>query len=81
MAEKNTTDKKGVREVFLSQGFYNDTLEILLESWKKTAISIYSLYTIKWFKFASCNLNLKFVSPVRLTLAPPDIISQAAKIF
>ena len=33
--ETNTSDRENLREVFLSQGFDNDTVDILITSWKK----------------------------------------------
>ena len=56
MAENNTPDGEGVREVFLSQGFGNNTADILMASWRKDTFPDYSLYMRKWFKFASCNM-------------------------
>ena len=63
MAKTNTSVREGVRKVFLSiliQSFANDAVEILIASWRKKTFFNYSLYTSKWFKFASCSK----VSPV-----------------
>ena len=69
VAETNTSDKEGVREVFLSQGFDNDTAVILMTSWKKGTFSNYSLYMNNWFKFASCNKVSPIEPPVQDALA------------
>ena len=37
--ETNTSDKEGVREVFLNQGYDNDTVDILTASWRKSTFS------------------------------------------
>ena len=55
VSETNTSDRESIREVFLIQGFDNDTVDILMTSWRKGNFSNYSLYLSKWFKFASCN--------------------------
>ena len=49
VVETNTSDREGVREVFLIQGFDNDTVDILMASWRKGTFSNYSLYMNKWF--------------------------------
>ena len=60
VVETNTSDREGVREVFLIQGFDNYTVDILMASWRKGTFSNCSLYMSKWLKFAS----FKKVSPV-----------------
>lgn len=40
VVETNTSDKKGVKEIFLIQGFERDTVEILMVSWKKGTFPI-----------------------------------------
>ena len=42
MADTNTPDGEGVKEVFLSQGFGNNTVAILMASWRKDTSSNYS---------------------------------------
>ena len=41
--ETNTSDRENLREVFLSQGFDNDTVDILMASWRKGTFFNYSL--------------------------------------
>ena len=69
VVETNTSDREGVREVFLCQGFDRDTIEILMASWRKGTLSSYSLYMSKWFKFASCNKVSSVEPPVQVSLA------------
>ena len=69
MSETNTSDRESIREVFLIQGFDNDTVDILMTSWRKGNFSNYSLYLSKWFKFASCNKVLSVEPPVQVALA------------
>ena len=68
MLETTTSDREGVREVFLSQGFDNDTIDILMASWRKDTFSNYSLYMNKWFKFAFCNKVSPAKPPVQVAL-------------
>ena len=69
VVETNTSDREGVREVFLCQGFDKDTIDILMASWRKGTLSNYSLYMSKWFKFASCNKVSSVEPPVQVSLA------------
>ena len=69
MVETNTSDREGVREVFLIQGFDNDTVDILMASWRKGTFSNYSLYMRKWFKFALFNKVSPVELPVQVALA------------
>ena len=39
VVKTNTSDREGVREVFLSQGFDYDTIDILMASWGKVTFS------------------------------------------
>ena len=48
----------------LSQGFDNDTVDILMGSWRKDTFSM-----SKWFKFASCNKFSPVDGPVQVALA------------
>ena len=47
VVETNTSDREGVREVYLSQGFDNNTVDILIATWRKGTFSNYSLYMSK----------------------------------
>ena len=69
VVETNTSDREGVREVFLIQGFDNDTVDILMASWRKGTFSNCSLYKSKWFKFASFNKVSPVEPPVPVALA------------
>ena len=69
VVETNTSDREDVKEVFLSQGFDNDTVDILMASWRKGTISNYSLDTSKWLKSATCNKVLPVEPPVQVALA------------
>ena len=69
VSETNTSDRESIREVFLIQGFDNDTVDILMTSWRKGNFSNYSLYLSKWFKLASCNKVLSMEPPVQVALA------------
>ena len=68
MAETNTSDKEIFRAIFLSQSFDNDTVDILMVSWRKGNFSNYSLYMSKWFKFASCDNFSPVEPPVQVAL-------------
>ena len=57
------------QESVLSQGFDNDTVDILMASWRKGTISNYSLDTSKWLKSATCNKVLPVEPPVQVALA------------
>ena len=35
VSETYTSDRESIREVFLIQGFHNDTVDILMTSWRK----------------------------------------------
>ena len=69
VVETKTSDRGNLREVFLTQVFDNDTVDILMGSWRKGNFSNYSLYMSKWFKFASCNKVLPVEPPVQVALA------------
>ena len=47
VVETNTSDRESLRERFLSQGFDNDTVDILRANWRKDTFSNYSLYMSK----------------------------------
>ena len=81
MVETNTSDREGVREVFLSQGFDNNTVDILMASWRKGTFSNYSLYMSKWFKFASCNKVSPVEPPVQIALAFLTSLVRQGKSF
>ena len=81
MVETNTSDREGVREVFLSQGFDNNTVDILMASWRKGTFSNYSLYMSKWFKFASCNKVSPVEPPVQIALAFLSSLVRQGKSF
>ena len=40
MVETNISDREGVREVFLSQGYGNDTVDILRANWRKSTSNL-----------------------------------------
>ena len=69
VVETNTSEREGVTEVFLSQGFHNDTVDIFMESWRNVIFSNYSLYMSKWLNFASCNKVSPVETPVQVALA------------
>ena len=69
VVETNTSEREGVAEVFLSQGFHNDTVYIFMESWRNVIFSNYSLYMSKWLNFASCNKVSPVETPVQVALA------------
>ena len=79
--ETNTSDREGVREVFLSQGFDNNTVDILMASWRKGTFSNYCLYMSKWFKFASCNKVSLVEPPVQIALAFLTSLVKQGKSF
>ena len=81
VTETNTSDREGVREVFLSEGFDNDNLNILMESYGKDTYSNYSLYMSKWFKFASCNKVSPVAPPVQVALAFLILLFRYGKSF
>ena len=81
MVETNTFNREDVREVFLSQGFDNDTVDILMASWRKGDFSNYSLYMSKWFKFASCNKVSPVEPPVQIALAFLTSLVRQGKSF
>ena len=81
VVETNTSDREGVREVFLSQGFDNNTVDILMASWRKGTFSNYSLYMSKWFKFASCNKVSPVEPPVQIALAFLTSLVRQGKSF
>ena len=64
VVETNTSDRESLVEVFLSQGYDNDTVDILRANWRKDTFSNYSLYLSKWLKFASCNKASPVEPPV-----------------
>ena len=69
VVKTNTSDRESLREIFLSQGFDNDTFDILVASWRRGTFSNYSLYMSKWLKFASCNRVSPVEPPVQVALA------------
>ena len=81
VVETNTSDREGVREVFLSQGFDNNTVDILMASWKKSIFSSYFLYMSEWFKFASCNKVLPVERPVQVALTFLTLLVRQGKSF
>ena len=81
VVETNTADREGVREVFLSQGFDNNTVDILMASWRKGTFSNYSLYMSKWFKFASCNKVSPVEPPLQIALAFLTSLVRQGKSF
>ena len=81
VVETNTSDREGVREVFLCQGFDKDTIDILMASWRKGTLSNYSLYMSKWFKFASCNKVSSVEPPVQVSLAFLTWLVRQGKLF
>ena len=81
VVETNTSDREGVREVFLNQGFDNDTVDILMASWKKGTFSNYSLYMNKWFKFASFNKVSPVEQQVQVALAFLTSLVRQGKSF
>ena len=68
VVETNTSDREGVREVFLIQGFDNDTVDILMTSWRKGTFSNCSLYMSKWFEFALFSKVSPVEPPVQVAL-------------
>ena len=81
VAETDTSDKEGVREVFLRQGFDNDTADILMASWRKSPFSNNSLYMSKWFEFASCNKVSPVELPIQFALAFLTSLVRQGKSF
>ena len=77
----NTSDREGVSEVFLSHGLDNDTVDILMASWRKDTFSNYSLYMSKWFKFASCNRVSPVERLVQVLLAFLTSLVRQGKLF
>ena len=69
VTKTNTYNGEGVREVFLSQGFDNDTVYILMAIWRKCTFCNSSLYMGKWFEFASRNKVSLVEPPVQVELA------------
>ena len=66
---------------FLSQDFDNDTVDILMTSWRKGTFSNYSLYMNKWFNFASCNKVSPVEPPVQVVLASLISLVRQIKSF
>ena len=81
MVETNTADRESLREVFLRQGFDNDTVDILMASWRKDTFSNYCLYMSKWFKFASCNKVSPVEPPVEIILVFLTSLVREVKTF
>ena len=81
VVETNTSDRESVREVFLTQGFDNDTVDILMTSWRKGTFSNYSLRLSKWFKYASCNKVSPVEPPVQVALAFLTSLLREGKSF
>ena len=69
VVETNIANRESLREVILRQGFDNDTVGILMTSWRKGTFSNYCLYMSKSFKFASCNKVSPVEPPVQVALA------------
>ena len=69
VVETNPSDRENFREVFLSQSFDDDTVDILMASWRKGTFSNYSLYISKLVKFASCNKVSPVEPPFQIALA------------
>ena len=66
---------------FLSQDFDNDTVDILMTSWRKGTFSSYSLRLSKWFKYASCNKVSPVEPPVQVALAFLTSLVREGKSF
>ena len=81
VTETNTSDTAGVRKIFLSHGFDNDTVDILMASWRKGTFCNHSLYMIKWFKFSSCNKVSPVEPPVQVALAFMTLSVKQEKSF
>ena len=81
MVETNPSDKEGVREVFLIQGFDNDAVGVLVASSRKGTFSNYSLYMSKWFKFAPFNKVSPVEPPVQVVLAFLISLVRQGKFF
>ena len=81
VVETNTSDRENFREVFLSQGFDDDTVDILMASWRKGTFSNYSLYISKLVKFASCNKVSPVEPPVQIALAFLTSLVREGKSF
>ena len=81
VAETNTSNKEGARELFLSQEFDNDTVDILMTSWGKCTFSNYSLYMSKWFKFTSCDMVSTVEPPAQVALAFMTLLAKQRKSF
>ena len=81
VTETNTSDTEGVKEVFLSQGFDNNTVDILMASWRKGTFSNYSLYMSKWFKFASSTKVSPVEPPAQVALAFLTSLVRQGKSF
>ena len=69
VVETNTSDREGLRDVFITQGFDIDAVDILMANWRKDTFSNYSLCMSKCFKFASFNKDLLVEPPVQVALA------------
>ena len=81
VAETDTSDKEGFREVFLRQGFDNDTADILMASCRKSPFPSNSLYMSKWFEFASCNKVSPVELPIQFALAFLTSLVRQGKSF
>ena len=81
MVETNTFDRAGVKKIFLSHGFDNNTVDILMASWRKGTFCNYSLYMSKWFKLASCNKVSAVETPVHVALAFMTSLVRQEKSF
>ena len=81
VVETNTSDREGVTEVFLNQSFDNDTVDILMASWRKGTFSNYPIYISKWFKFASFNKVSPVEPPVQVALAFLTSLVRQGKSF
>ena len=66
---------------FLSQDFDNDTVDILMTSWRKGTFSNYSLSMNKWFNFASYNKVSPVEPPVQVALASLISLVRQIKSF
>ena len=81
MVETNIADRESLREVILRQGFDNDTVGILMASWRKGTFSNYCLYMSKSFKFASCNKVSPVEPPVQVALVFLTSLVREVKAF
>ena len=64
-----------------NSSFDNDTVDILMASWRKGTFFNYSLYMSKWFKFASCNKNLSVEPLVQVVLVFLTSLARQGKSF